>query len=366
MNHTKLLIFHPVIAPYRIDLFNEFYKRYDAKIYLFKRNLDSQKFDYAKIEQQFIFKPTYIERRLGFFQWAIGIIRQLQLNKPQLVICSEFGIATLLVILFKYLTFKKYHIVSMVDDSYNMIAENNQFSKKHAWATRLITPILNNVINVEPRVVNYYKKFYNKGIFMPIIVDDIQYRQRLQKILTISESYVKAFNLEGKKILLFVGRLVEIKNVSLALSAFAELNDPKTIFVIVGDGPELTKLKNMAANNSNIIFTGRLEGENLYAWYNIANVFTLPSYQEPFGAVTNEALLGGCYALISKNAGSNCLIKENSNGNVIDPYNKNQYIELLEKALDRASPISLPLRLRPNGMFMHFQESFDKMQEKIM
>ena len=254
----------------------------------------------------------------------------------------------------------------MVDDSYNMIADGNQFSKKHALATHVIPRLLNNVITVEPRVSTFYNKKFGKGVFMPIIVDDFRYRENLKRIIPISENYIKKYNLEGKKVLLFVGRLVKIKNVSLALSAFTKLNISKTVFIIVGDGPELTTLKNKAINNSNIFFTGRLEGENLYAWYNIANVFTLPSYQEPFGAVTNEALLGGCYALISQNAGSNCLIKENSNGNVIDPYNKNQYIELLERALERTLPISLPLGLRPNRMFIHFQESFEKMQEKII
>jgi glycosyltransferase involved in cell wall biosynthesis len=365
MRSQKLLVFHPIIAPYRIDFFNEFNKRFKTRICLFKHNLSSQKFDYSKIEEQFNFTPIYIERSKGFFHWIIGIIHQLRQFAPDIVLCSEYGIATILVVLFKIITRKKYRIVSVVDDSYNMIAEGNQFSLKHAWATKLVAPFLDNIINVEPRVVDYYKKKYKKGIFMPIIVDENKARNKYQKLLSTSQELVSKYNLEGKKILLFVGRLVCLKNLSFAIESFIEANVDNSIFVIVGDGPERERLEKMAANKKNIIFTGRLEGSFLYAWYNVASVFTLPSIQEPFGAVTNEALIGGCYSLVSKIAGSNCLIKENINGNVIDPYNKDHYIQILKKAFEKTSPISSPLYLRPNKMNMLFQDCFEKMQTKM-
>ena len=346
----KLLVFHPIIAPYRIDFFNELSNRFETKICLFKRNLSSQKFDYSKIEAQFNFVPTYVEKRKGFLRWIVGIIRRLQWYKPDIVLCSEFGIATIVVILYKYLTFKKYRIVSMVDDSYNMVVEGNQFSWKHTWATHIIVPLLDNVINVEPDVVDFYQKKYGKGVYMPIIVDDLRYRENLKRILPISESYVKKYGLEGKKVLLFVGRLVCLKNVSFAIKAFFEANLKDAVFVIVGDGAENEKLRHLANDNPNVIFTGRLEGDELYAWYNIAQIFTLPSIQEPFGAVTNEALLGGCFSLISKKAGSNCLIVENVNGNIIDPDNEETYIEIMKKAFSSSKEITLPLTLRENKM----------------
>lgn len=365
MQSKKILVFHPIIAPYRIDFFNEFGKHFETRICLFQNNLISQKFDYSKIEEQFNFTPIYIERSKGFFYWILGIIHQLRQFTPDIVLCSEYGIATILVILFKILTLKKYRIVSVVDDSYNMIAEGNQFSLKHAWATKLVAPFLDNIINVEPRVVDYYKKKYNKGIFMPIIVDENKARDKYQKLLPTSKELVLKYNLNNKKILLFVGRLVGLKNLPFAIESFIEANVDNSIFVIVGDGPEKKHLERMTVNKKNIIFTGRLEGDYLYAWYNIASVFTLPSTQEAFGAVTNEALIGGCYCLVSKLAGSNCLIKENINGNVIDPYNKIHYIQILKDAFGKAEPISLPLYLRTNGMQIQFEKCFNKLAIEI-
>ena len=72
----KLLIFHPTIAPYRIDFFNSLYEAFETRVCLLYRNLKSQKFDYAKIEKQFVYTPEYLKeglkiggRRLYFGYW---------------------------------------------------------------------------------------------------------------------------------------------------------------------------------------------------------------------------------------------------------------------------------------------------------
>ena len=137
------------------------------------------------------------------------------------------------------------------------------------------------------------------------------------------------------------------------------------MFVIVGDGPEKTLLEKLSKDCSNVVFTGRLEGDSLYAWYNIAQIFTLPSRQEPFGAVTNEALVGGCYVLVSKLAGSSCLIKENENGNVINPYNQDDYEMTLCKKFEMIKPLSLPLRLRANLMNVRFRECVENVIARL-
>ena len=357
----RLLVFHPVIAPYRIDFFNEFYRRFDTIVCLFLRNLVTQKFDYSKIEEQLNFTPVYIENKKGLFHWIKGIVGQLRVFKPNVVLCSEFSIATLVIVLYKILTFKRFRIISIVDDSYDMVSANNYFSWKHKWAAKILMPFLDNIINVEPRVAKYYQQKYGKGVYMPIIVDDERARERLQRILPISQEYVTKYKLVGKKILLFVGRFVELKNLPFAINAFLKANIKDSVFVIVGDGPEKENIQKMVQNRNDFIFTGRVEGDFLYAWYNIAQIFTLQSTQEAFGAVTNEALLGGCYCLVSKLAGSNCLIKENVNGNIIDPYDEVFFIKILAAALENSVPVSLPLQLRENRMQKPFNDCFENM-----
>ena len=128
----KILVLHPVIAPYRIDFFNSLSKTFDTKICLFRRRLLSQNFDYDKIECQFEFKPSYIMMdEISLFEWIKGIWNQLSIHKPDIVLTSEFNIPTIISVLYKLLFRHSMKIVPMADDSYNMVAEGNRLSWKH-------------------------------------------------------------------------------------------------------------------------------------------------------------------------------------------------------------------------------------------
>ena len=132
--------------------------------------------------------------------------------------------------------------------------------------------------------------------------------------------------------------------------------------VIVGDGPERASLEALAKMESvPVLFTGRLEGDDLLQWYDIANVFCLPSYQEPFGAVTNEALLAGCLGLISSKAGSQCLIHEEKNGYTFAPFDTEDLTQKLDLLLNKSVPPTFET-LRPSQMYIRYE---DKIKELV-
>lgn len=353
----KIIIFHPIIAPYRIDFFNALSDFYHAKVILYWRNLKDQTFDYEKIEQQFVFKPDYcVKDELGSFQWLKRLWHYLSIERPNIVFVSEYGIISLLALVHRFLTRSKYKIVCITDDSYDMLTCNNHFSLRHKFAINLLAPHIDEFINVEPNSAQWYREHFGKGIYFPIIVDEQKAESKYIKILPLSESLIKQYCLEGKKVLLYVGRLVAIKNVERVIDTVKQISNPDLRFLIVGSGEEEKALKEKAGSDNRIIFTGRKEGDELYAWYNIANAFILASYIEPFGAVTNEALLGGCRCLVSKKAGSHCLIEPGINGEIVDPYNLDDIKEKIEKELLSATPLKLPLSKRKSLMTLQFGE----------
>lgn len=359
----RILVFHPIIAPYRIDFFNRLAREGETRVCLTWKNLHDQTFDYSKIEEQFEFKPIYLEG--GFFRSLITIVKLLKTFKPDIVFVSECGFIALLVVLFKILSRRDYQTISIIDDSYDMLVGNNQFSKKHALAEKLLIPLFDNIINVEPRVAQHFQKLFGKGIFFPIIVDEMRARQRYHRIIPLSEEYVRKYNLEGKRILLFIGRLVELKNLQAAIPAFRKLIDPNSRFIIVGSGNYEQELRQLADGDERILFVGRYEGDELYAWYNLAHWFILPSYQEAFGAVTNEALLAGCKAIISNRAGSSCLIKENLNGLLINPLDSNDIEHCIRTCMAEVAPLSTPLHIRKNLMQENFNDLFQELLNVI-
>lgn len=367
MNH-RILIFHRTIAPYRIDFFNDLSQAFDTRICLQYRNLRSQQFDYDKISSQFSFKTIYLpilftlkNRTVNFGYW-----KQLNEFKPDIVIVSEYGIDCLLVLLHRWLKRKRYKVVSICDDSYNMVAENNDFSRIHRILRHKVVPRLDELILVEPKVTEWYRRNFGKGIFFPIIKQDEKARETYRNLLPMSKKTVEEQGLSGKFVFLFVGRLVALKNVETLLEAFARLNRKEAVLVIIGDGPEKEMLMRVAAkSNTDIRFTGRLEGDGLWQWYNIASCFVLASYQEAFGAVTNEALLAGCKGIISSKAGSQCLIEEGKNGYTFHPMNRDKLIEKMRRVMDENIPASNRADLRRSQMTMRYDDCMAGLVQKL-
>lgn len=255
----KVLLYHPFIPPYRVDLFNTLSERYETDIVTMYNGDCNQAFKSKSIEHLMLFKPKVIKSKKDF-------LKILTSKKYDIIIPHEFGIVTIIAIIYRWwlkLTFRKsYRLIITVDDSYDMIANHNQFSWKHKLATRLMLPLVDDMINVEPRVVDYYRKHYGKGTYFPIICDDNRAEAELKACLPISERIIKEFNLEGKKILLYVGRLVELKNLRMVMQAYLSIQESNTIFSIIGDGPEMTKLKEIAKDRKDILFLGKKQGMN--------------------------------------------------------------------------------------------------------
>lgn len=360
----KLLVFHPVIAPYRIDFFNKLNESFDAQICLFMRQMVSQKFNYQlTIESRFKFSPCYLEKTLlGLRRGVFSSIRKF---KPDIVLVSECGIASLLVVLYKILLRKHFRIVSIIDDSYHMIIDGNHFSKRHAIAEKILIPLFDNIITVEPRVCEYFQGRYGKGIFFPIISDPNLSRNRYEAALPCSERYIEKYELLGKKVLLFVGRLAELKNLQFVIPVFKSIINEDYRFIIVGSGKCENELKSLAEGDSRVVFIGRQEGEALYAWYNVACCFILPSYKEPFGAVTNEALLAGSWSIVSEYAGSQCLIVDGVNGFVINPYETESVRDKIILSMEKTSAINLPLSMKPDLMTYDFEKMMDNLISQI-
>jgi glycosyltransferase involved in cell wall biosynthesis len=123
--------------------------------------------------------------------------------------------------------------------------------------------------------------------------------------------FLKAFpQLQGKRLLLFLGRLHEKKGCDLLVEALASNQTAgrgPASFHLVMAGPcadenYLRSLKRLASANgteSSITFTGMLESALKWGAFTAADAFILPSHQENFGISVVEALACGTPVLIS-------------------------------------------------------------------
>ena len=97
---------------------------------------------------------------------------------------------------------------------------------------------------------------------------------------------------------LYVGRLIECKNLRFLIERFNENGKPLTI---VGKGELEPKLKGLAKEN--ITFKGFIENDKLPEVYKAHDVFILPSRTETWGLVVEEAIYWGLPVITSDRVG---------------------------------------------------------------
>jgi len=111
-------------------------------------------------------------------------------------------------------------------------------------------------------------------------------------------SEVSPVKAEGRKILLYVGRLHPIKGLPDLVRAWAELR-PQGWRVVIAGGDEnshqvkIESLVRQLCVEKDFEFAGPIKGNARWDLHRSANLFVLPSYSENFGLVVAEALACG-------------------------------------------------------------------------
>ena len=96
-------------------------------------------------------------------------------------------------------------------------------------------------------------------------------------------------------VVLYVGRLIPVKNVSLLISAFVKalVNSPRLYLVLVGDGADGPRLRRQVSDLNlaeRVLFAGARDTEEVAEFYGMADIFALSSTYESFGLVILEAM----------------------------------------------------------------------------
>jgi glycosyltransferase involved in cell wall biosynthesis len=112
--------------------------------------------------------------------------------------------------------------------------------------------------------------------------------------------------LQGRRLLLFLGRIHPKKGCDLLLEAFAQVGAQHPDLHLVMAGPDATgwgaelQREAIARGLRNVTWTGMVAGNLKWGALRAAEAFVLPSHQENFGVAVTEALSCGLPVLISR------------------------------------------------------------------
>jgi glycosyltransferase involved in cell wall biosynthesis len=221
-----------------------------------------------------------------------------------------------------------------------MFIDSGETDNKKVWYKELIKKIIvrltDGFLSIGPATDQYLLKLGAKKeqILMSrnaLDNGEIRRQYELSRINKIERKKVLGVN---KFNFIFVGRLIEFKNLFIMLEAFdkASKKHPEGSdwgFLIVGDGPLEDDLKAFVADKDikNVNFLPPCEWIEVPWNLSLGDVLVLASYSEPWGFVVNEALICGKPVIVSNHCGcASSLVKEGKNGNgyTFNPYNTSE------------------------------------------
>lgn len=188
-------------------------------------------------------------------------------------------------------------------------------------------------------IADLYKSKPEKFREIPFGVDLDIFKPDKKDVILLNK-----YNLTDKdQIVLFVGGLDKahyFKGVKNLIYAFARLcvNLPRIFLMIVGEGDLLLTYKKLAQNlgiRDKIIFAGGVLTQDLSKYYNLADIFVLPSVDqsESFGIVLLEAMACAKPVIASNLAGVRTIVDDKKTGLLVKPNDINDLLEKLNYLL---------------------------------
>ncbi|PIR57958.1 MAG: hypothetical protein COU71_01225 [Parcubacteria group bacterium CG10_big_fil_rev_8_21_14_0_10_38_31] len=147
-------------------------------------------------------------------------------------------------------------------------------------------------------------------------------------ILEDKDEVRREYDINGY-IIVSVGRLVPWKGFMSLVEVMPDIlkDNPQAKLLIIGDGPEMEKLKSKIINigmTDNVIMLGKLPHEEVLAYLKASDVFVLNTAYEGFSHQLLEVMASGT-PIVTTNIGGNVeIIEDNKNGLLVEYDNKNQ------------------------------------------
>ena len=138
-------------------------------------------------------------------------------------------------------------------------------------------------------------------------------------------------------VVLFLGRFVEKKGLQHLFPAFEKIRAqfPNAKLLMVGDGPYRPAMEPWIAKlGSSVQMEGFKQLDDLPEYYAAADLFVVPSLDEPWGVVINEAMAAGLPVVATTVCGATPdLIRNGQNGFAIEPGDVQGLADAMAKVL---------------------------------
>lgn len=161
----------------------------------------------------------------------------------------------------------------------------------------------------------------NRIFHAPYSVDNEFFQQQREKLPPISQLREEENLPTDRPVILFVGKILKRKRPGLLLDAFVGATEPgEATLLYVGDGELRNNLEQKSieyGRSQDVVFAGFVNQSNIPSYYELSDVFVLPSVRENWGLVINEAMNFGLPIVTTEAVGANEDLVDEQNGAVV-------------------------------------------------
>ncbi|MBU0660611.1 glycosyltransferase family 4 protein [Patescibacteria group bacterium] len=183
--------------------------------------------------------------------------------------------------------------------------------------------------------------------------------------LKISDIKEKQIIEKTKYALYYVGRFDRYKGLIHAIRAFSQITSNVTLHIIgFGNDEDTQQIKNEIDRSSakeNIEFIGQVSyGEELFAYYDKADILLVPAIYETQGKTYLEAMARGVAVVASRTGGIPLIVKHNKNGLLVEPGNEKEIADAVDLLINNSQ---LRKELIRQGYLVARESTIEKITE---
>lgn len=284
----KVLYFTNIPVPYRMNFFNELGKLCDLTVMMESEYAGNLNADWLKRfspdNYKYILLPKIGRTSKTRINYGYSKIIMTQ-NFDIIVVGSYYSLSAMLFICF----LRRHKIQYILNSDGGFIKQDRRLVyllKKYfiSGAAGYIT--------TGKKTSEYLRYYGAAGKFLHISFSSLMKKDvdNLSKKHVDKEYYRSKLNINAERMVLYVGQFIYRKGVDILLKAANKINTDCTIYIVGGLPTE--EYERIIQENSltNIEFVEFLDKKTLEEYYQAADVFVLPTREDIWGLVVNEAL----------------------------------------------------------------------------
>ncbi len=287
--------------------------------------------------------PSYMRWPFGLIN--LGIWNEIKKGKFDAVILQAWANLTWWLAFFAYLTYKT-PVLLMTDSNISSEPSRPTWKKqlKKILLGRFLFKKAAGFLTSGTANEQFYKSYgvpEEKMVRMPFSWGYEEILAKAKELKPKRENLRSSFGIkENDFVLLYVGRLSKEKSLFTLLDAYNQVSYQNKKLFLVGDGPLRSKLEKCAErlNLKEIYFMGFRPRDEVFKFYTVSDAFVLPSGDETWGIVVNEAMCFGFPIIASNRVGAAVdLVKEGYNGFIFPVGDVEKLTDYIEQLI-RLSP----------------------------